>query len=239
MDELTDKLLGVIAPHICKSCGEQGASLCDRCIFDVLQHKYTKCAVCFHNINAKNFAKSGNLCPTCARVSQFTKIFIVGAREEILQRLVDDYKFNSEHGAAEPLAKLLAKTLPPVLPPDMTVVPITTVAKNVRSRGFDHMKLIAKKLARIQHLPLIPDLLLRTNNLAQHFLANPTERRTNAEKSFAINPRAEVPAKALLIDDIFTTGATVNATAKILRSAGVQDIWLAVVMRQPQKFLAK
>jgi len=239
MDTVIDKILSVIAPHICKSCGEQGTALCKRCIFNVLQNKYTKCVVCSREVSAGAFAKHGNLCRVCARTSLFAKVFVVGSREKVLQHLVDDYKFNSERGTAEPLAELLAKTMPATTPSDLIVVPITTVAKNVRSRGFDHMKLIAKKLAHIQHLRLMPDLLLRTNNLTQHFLANPSERRANAEKSFAISPRVKIPAKILLVDDIFTTGATVNTAAKLLYAGGAKEIWLAVIVRQPQKFHAK
>ena len=235
MNELIDRLLNLVAPHICKGCGRLGAALCGRCIFNILQTQFRRCLMCYRELDVKDFTEYGDLCSTCARTSLFIRAYAVGPRAKTLQRLVDDYKFNSERGAAQPIAKLLAQTLPDNLPPDLTVVPLTTVAKNVRERGFDHMKLACRKLARARRLPFAPNVLARMNNLTQHFLKNPAARRDNAAKSLAINPRVKVPAKVLLVDDIFTTGATVDAAAKILHAAGAREIWLTVVVRQPDR----
>ena len=231
--------MGLVAPHICANCGQTGATLCKRCIFNIYHQKFHGCLICFREISPTDFAKRGNLCQICSRTVPFSRIYVLGPRQGILQKLLDDYKFNSQRGGAGPLAQLFAKILPENLPPDLTVVPVTTVAKNVRNRGFDHMKLAGQKLAKIRGLNFAPDILLRTNNLTQHLLKNSRERRENAKKAFAINPRAEIPPRILLIDDIFTTGATVSATAKLLQKSGAREIWLAVLAFQPRKSSAK
>jgi ComF family protein len=160
---------------------------------------------------------------------------VVGLRRDGLQRLVGDFKYNSERGSAKVIVRLLDQTLPNKELNDFTVVPITTVAKNVRYRGFDHMKLVGKRLAKVRRLPFAPDLLSRKNNSTQHNQAGLAARRRNAAESLSINPRVKVPSKILLLDDIYTTGATVETTAKILRRNGAKEIWLVIVARQLSK----
>jgi ComF family protein len=171
----------------------------------------------------------------CVVSSPFSRVCVVGWREGALENVIDGYKFQSERASGAVLAALLDGVLPGVLPQDLVVMPIPTVAKNVRIRGFDHTKIIAKKLARKRQLPIITDLLKRTNNLTQHFLASTEDRRKNAEKSLVVNQNIKVPAKVLLVDDIYTTGATVEFAARLLRRYGVKEVWLGVVVRQPRR----
>ena len=92
------------------------------------------------------------------------------------------------------------------------------------------MKSVAKHLAKLQRLKT-RDLLKRTNNLSQHG-ANQNRRQKNAKNAFSIDVSAQIPTKILLIDDIYTTGAITQAAAKLLKSRGADEVWLAVVARQ-------
>ena len=173
----------------------------------------------------------GNLCPGCARRLPFTKVFVVGERVGALKKLVGDHKYFSERESARPIAELLSAVLPDDLPSDMVIVPLPTIPKHIRQRGFDHTKLAARRLSRIRKIPMDTGILRRTNNISQHS-ATSAERRTQAEKSFRVNPRAKISPKILLVDDIYTTGATTTAAAKLLSDHGATEIWLAVVARQ-------
>ncbi len=235
MNEMIDQTLGLIAPHICKGCGVSGAALCKRCEIHILSKKYMNCVICEAHLNAPDLLKRGNMCKKCFKATLFNGIYAVGLRRGNLRKLVGDFKYNSERGAAGKIVKLLDKILPKEIPTDMNVVPITTISKNVRLRGFDQMKLVGRKLAKKRRIPFSPNLLLRKNNSTQHNQASPVERRRNAAKSLAINPRAKVPQKILLLDDIYTTGATVETAAKLLRKNGAKEIWLLIVARQPSK----
>ena len=230
-----DEIFNLFAPHICKNCDEVGSSLCNRCIYYISNNSFNYCLLCLSSLDSKDSHESENLCAKCAKNSPFSRAFAVGFRENALQKLVDEYKFNSERGSAKIIAKLLHEALPRNLPTDINVVPLTTVSANIRSRGFDHTKLFSRKLARMRHLTFSPNILIRTNNLTQHFLENSENRRENAEKSFAVDSRAKIPEKILLVDDILTTGSTVNAAANLLLKSGAKEIWLAIVARQPNK----
>ena len=227
MNEWIDKILSIVSPHICKGCGASGALLCDRCVFNVLDKGFIWCVKC------GRITQDNNLCSDCRKNSGFQQIFAVGWRRDGLSRLVGDYKYNSERSAAKVIARLLNERLP-TLPSYTVIVPIPTIAPHVRQRGFDHMKLAAKELTRLRGLKNTPQLLWRQTNAVQHELSGQA-RIMAAEKTFTINPRLKMPTNILLLDDIWTSGATMIAAAKLLKKSGAKNIIGAVVAVQPKK----
>jgi predicted amidophosphoribosyltransferase len=93
------------------------------------------------------------------------------------------------------------------------------------------MKLVARRLALRRNLLCEPNLLRRTDNVSQHS-ANLRQRQKQAVHAFIINPNRPMPRRILLIDDIYTTGATTRAAAELLKKYGAKEIWLGVVARQ-------
>jgi ComF family protein len=143
--------------------------------------------------------------------------------------LVYDFKFKSEYGNAQVLAQLLDETLP-IFPDSTVIVPIPTIPKHIRQRGFGHTETIAKLLARKRKMKLLKNWLIRTDNSVQHGL-KAKDRQKIAQKTFGIRPLGQPPSEILLIDDVYTTGATANAAAKLLQKAGVKTINLALIAR--------
>ncbi len=234
MNEFFDRALSLISPHICKGCRRLGAPLCKSCFFDIVENSYEKCVVCSRDLTDEEKFRRGNLCAACAKKSLFSAAFVVGARGGILRYLVDDFKFNSERESAKAIAKLLDATIPP-LEDNVVVAAVPTSRAHIRARGFDHAELIARNFAKIRHLKFAR-LACRTNNLTQHEL-DAAARRELAAKSYAPhkNYRGKMPAKILLIDDIWTTGATTEALASLFRENGAKNLAVAIVARQPAK----
>lgn len=125
-------LVNLLAPHYCCSCGEIGVVLCLSCKYDIVNEPYAACILC-HNI-AKPME---NLCNTC--VASFSRAWVVGSRADVLKKVIDDYKFERIRAAHVLLAGLFDVTAP-TLPADTIVVPIPTIAKHVRMRGYDHRR---------------------------------------------------------------------------------------------------
>ena len=169
-----------------------------------------------------------NLCSNC-REYPFDAVWCVGWRKGELKVLLDHYKFDALRSASSPLVELLDLTLPE-LPGGTVVTVVPTAPSHRRERGFDHMELVSRGFAKRRGLTFSP-LLKRTSNGTQHFRSK-HERHMAALAGFELS-RKSLPAKVLLIDDILTTGATLKANARLLREAGVETLYGAIIARQP------
>ncbi|MDO4271392.1 MAG: phosphoribosyltransferase family protein [Candidatus Saccharibacteria bacterium] len=177
------------------------------------------------------------MCAICQKKHNlFTSLYCVGERCGSLKRLVGDYKYHSEIASYRPLAQLLADKVCPAN--DVVIVSIPTISAHIRERGFDHMLLVARELARLTGSSVNNKLLYRTDNLSQHTLKL-VDRKKLIQKSLAIKTNCPIPDKVLLVDDIWTTGSTMMTAAKLLKMAGVSKIYGAVIARQPTGALNK
>lgn len=233
-------ILGVIAPHVCKRCGREGSTLCDNCINDIMAARRPRCVYC----GAK--CKYNNLCSNChQKHSEFDDFYYISMRTGALKRLVGDYKYFSEVASCRPIACLASQTLKTMpLPDNLVIIPITTVPAHVRERGFDHMELVAKILARqlsaaheCSNIHSETHYLVRKDNSAQHELTS-AERQTKIKSSLALNKNCladhPMPKNVLILDDIFTTGATMSWAAQLIRQAGAKKIIGLTILRQPK-----
>ncbi len=214
-------LLSFLAPHYCCSCDRVGSILCDYCKYDIKSEGYESCVVC------------GGVCGSGEALCRqhtlpFTRVWCVGERSEVLKQLLNRHKFERARSGFLVLAELLDSHLP-ILPQDTVVVPVPTIAKHIRQRGFDHTALLAGELARRRGL-VYHRAIERTTNTTQLGKGR-RERRAQAKQAFGC--AAVAPGTYLLVDDIFTTGATAEFAAQALKGAGATEVWLAVVARQP------
>lgn len=214
----------MVIPHYCCSCGRIGHILCEYCKYDIVNETFSGCVLC-----RKPCSPSKGVCGLCK--TSYTKAWCVGERLESLERVINLVKFERLKGANNTLAELLDAVLP-VLPDDTTIVSVPTTNKHIRIRGYDHMKLIAKRFARMRGLKY-EELLQKTNNSAQ-LGSKRRQRIEQAKKSYKAS-RDVKGGPYLLIDDVITTGATVEYASRALLEAGADEVWVASVSRQPIK----
>ena len=221
---MLDKLLSTIAPHHCFGCGEIGTVLCAKCKNYITSRTYAFCVVCHSPSGSVNMCKNHR--------KLYKKAWCVSERTDTIERLIDAYKFDRSYAIFRVLAELLDERLPD-LPENTQIVPIPTAPRNIRVRGYDHMLLVARELAKRRKIQTT-SLLERKSNQTQHFAPNREARHRQAKSFFKISNRYEIDPEAryLLIDDIFTSGATVDAAAGCLRDAGAKYIDIAIIARQ-------
>lgn len=219
---MLEPVISFIAPHSCSSCGELGTILCERCKNNILKRRYEGCILCGRTTTASHLCRRHRL--------PYDDAWCVAKRGRALEVLIDRYKFQRCRAAHSVLAELLDAALPP-LPPETVIVPVPTAPRNCRIRGYDHMWLIARALGRRRGLKTAC-ILGRQSNLTQHFAPSAAERRRRAKRYFTLKAPVPTDAPLLLIDDIFTTGATIQAAANCLRQAGAQEVRVAVIARQ-------
>ena len=214
---MIDDLLILIAPHPCISCGKIEAVLCSNCKYDIVKGAHDTCLFC----NRVHPDSENAICSTT---------WFVGDRKAVLQRLVGIYKFNGVRAARFVLAALLYSTAPH-LPRDAVVVWIPSNPKHIRERGYDHMRLLAAAFAKKAQLTIRPLLKRQT-----YFVQHRSDRKTRLNQvvgAFTVTERLDKHKTYLLLDDIYTTGATVKEALKVLIEAGAGHVIVAVIARQP------
>lgn len=231
-----DNLLSTIAPHICKECGYEGETLCNRCIFNKVNNVKPICLMCGLP------TKETDLCNECRKKQYcFNDLITVGPRRGALKRLVGDYKYNSEVASCCSIARILAERINR-LDLDLSnyvIIPIPTIDQHIRERGFDHMLYVTRQLVKYTELKMNNKLLARSDNMSQHNQSGKT-RRTMIKKSIVASRKLQsnpnlMPRKVIILDDIWTTGSTLSAAAEICRKYGAKEIIGLTVVYQPKK----
>lgn len=167
------------------------------------------------------------LCDSCQM--PYEKVWVVGERDGALQRLVGLYKFERAKSACKPLGDLLLGILPE-LPAGTVVVPVPTTSSRIRERGYDHMLLVAKYVARARGLKCQQLVSRQTNTKQRQSTAK--QRDVQAKQAFVVRSEINADVPYLLVDDVITTGATIRYASQALVDAGAKHVWVAVVARQ-------
>jgi len=219
---MLDSLLSHIAPHYCCGCSKIGTLLCDNCKYDIVIDLYDCCIICSNPTDRRG------ICQECD--VSYSRAWCVGERSDTLRRLIDGYKFCNTRSAYRSLAGLLFERIGQ-LPEGVVIVPIPTNPSHIRVRGYDHTLLVARQLAKLQRRP-IATLIRRATHTTQRG-ASKSERIMQAKGAFEVHSKLDPMLTYLIIDDVMTTGATLQYATKALLRAGAKNVWVAIVARQP------
>jgi ComF family protein len=147
---------------------------------------------------------------------------VAGRYEGALKLAIHSYKFLYKRAASEDLTTLLDSLLPPTRS-DLIVVSVPTVTSRVRRRGFDHAMLLAKSLVHKRKLVYI-NVLSRTGQKQQVGLGRNDRLIAQKDTMYIRNGDIVVGKNILLVDDVVTTGSTLNEAARVLKSAGAARV---------------
>lgn len=183
---------------------------------------YTTCVLCDWR------PKYGNYCGR--HRFPVRQIYCLLLRQGAALQAIDALKFERKRAVINDLVDITDELLPQ-LPTNSVLVPIPTTPRNTRIRGYDHMKLICRQLGRVRRIP-VEQVLQRRNNVTQHFATSAKQRKLQAKEFFRVVGDINPAKQYYLVDDIFTTGATVREAANCLRQAGATSVTIIVLTRQ-------
>jgi ComF family protein len=152
------------------------------------------------------------------------------------QALVRALKFRGAIGLAGPMAAQIAARAPAaLLAPGAELVPVPLHRARLRRRGFNQAERLAVAISQRTGLP-VADCLRRAGRAAARQVGRGREERLSATAgAVSLAPRARAPARAVLVDDVVTTGATLAACAAVLRHGGARDVCALAYARTPAR----
>jgi ComF family protein len=221
---LIERLISVVAPHNCITCGSEGALLCAWCRPDTCPKLPETCYRC-HALSPDSA-----VCQKCRRESPLKHVWIRTGYDRVAKELIQAFKFARSQAAAPLLAEFIAEVLP-FLPNNTIIVHIPAATSRVRERGYDQSRLLARHLA--QQTKLVHSTLLCRIGQTRQVGANRKQRLEQLKGAF--RPTKEFLIKGadiLLVDDVLTTGATLEEAARTLKKAGARNVSAVVFARK-------
>jgi ComF family protein len=203
-----DRLLGLLFPDRCVGCGRFGALFCAACRRTLQPY-------------------SGQL----PRMPPLHSTAVAYIFDGPLRGALLGLKYQRQPRLAEPLAELLLAQLDRERRLAGALVPVPLSPSRLAERGYNQAELIAAALARRLELPLVSSGLTRVRATRSQVGLDSTARRQNVAGAFAWQHSRRPPAQAVLIDDVLTTGATLQACASALLAAGSQQVTALTVAR--------
>lgn len=215
---ILDGLAEAFCPHYCISCGKAGGILCECCKKNILKQETGYCLNCGGGLE-QGFCRSCSL--------PFSRQYVVGARTGALKDLVNAYKYGAVRAAGAALAGLLSGRVEELS--CFSLVPLPTIRRHIRERGFDHVGKIVEYLAR-ESGAKIERVLARAKNCVQ-VGASEERRREQAREAYRLVGRVDGETRYLLVDDVWTTGSSMRAACELVRSGGAKKIEVALLAK--------
>ena len=221
---LMDTIARLYAPYICVGCGAEGPTLlCQGCVMG-LSSVPPRCYYC------RQVSRGYETCVTCRKRSRLSQVFVLAPYDGDLKEVIHVFKYERASGAVKQLGDLLTPLLQEIAG-DYVLVPAPTATSRVRQRGYDHAVLLARRLAKNSGKSMV-EALARTGQ-AHQVGSDRKARFAHAKGAFRVRlPQKVADRHVVLVDDILTTGATLNEAARVLRKAGAKKV-SAIVLAQP------
>jgi ComF family protein len=216
-------LLDLVLPPRCGSCRALGGWLCTPCRSRIRRLEEPLCPRCGAEGESRR-------CPCRGRLRHLGRLRAAAAYEGPLERAIHRFKYEGWRSLARPLAGLLEDRLAVDGVPAGLLIPVPLHAGRRRERGYNQSELVARELARALRLPL-STALERVRETPPQVGLDRLRRRQNVDGAFrwAGGPLRGEPV--LLVDDVATTGATLEACASALKASGAGSVTGIVLAR--------
>lgn len=223
---MINKFLGIFFPESCPLCKKPSrdhktAPICPKCWDNISPYNGPICQVCGKPL----VSQESITCGACiSDEPAFKQARSFGLYEGTLKEAINLLKYHGIKRLAKPLSHLLLKIK---IPSVDAILPIPLYKRRLRERGFNQSALLANYLAKSSGIPLSLNSLTKVKDIMPQVRLGAKERKKNPKNAFKVKDKELIQGKELLlIDDVFTTGATVRECSKVLKKAGAKEIYV-------------
>ena len=243
LQKIKDFFLDLLFPRFCLGCQKEGDFICFDCFKLIELNKFSNCFICGGR------TLNNRVCRDCRRKTKLNGVVIASSWDNaLLRQLVYEYKYRFLKDLRMPLAKLLissikAKELFYHSVDDLILIPVPLHRRRLNWRGFNQAELLANELTTYFGIQTINLLIKTSNTLPQAEIKAHKERKQNIAGAFQLNKDClksfgdsentnKLKNKIIIIvDDITTTGSTLEECAKTLKPLKPKEIWGLVLAR--------
>lgn len=225
---IKDFLLDILYPRYCLGCGAEGQYICENCQ-NFLGEASLICPVCGRG------SFSGQRHPDCPSRYQLDGLISVWEYEGLMKKVIHQIKYHHLGDAVSEVVALSLKAMAKdperfaaffaflAEKPLITFIPLT--ARKKRRRGFNQAEFIAREFGKMTDLAILP-LLQKVKETKSQTELEKEGRQQNVKGVFALRKGVlKIPKNLILVDDVWTTGATMREAARLLKQVGARKIW--------------
>lgn len=225
-------VINLLYPEVCPVCMEilrkGGSGICMSCRKKLNYIKNPRCLKCGKQIDSE---EESFCCDCTKRRHAFVQGIGVWGYTKEISRSIYAFKYHNQRDFARIYAEELYRCCGNIINEwhAQVLIPVPLHKDRMRKRGYNQAQLIAKELGRLINLPTDETLLVRNRKTQPQKELNDKERVKNLENAFKIQRNVVEYKKAILVDDIYTTGTTVDACAKVLIAHGVESVYFVTL----------
>lgn len=223
--------MDLLYPPRCPICDEvaaEGFPICPHCRKSIRAVREPVCKKCGKPIGG--FREE--FCGDCVRKSHgFTQGKAVWVYEKKVKESIYRFKYQNRRDYGRAYAKEMAERYGGWIKNNriQAILPIPLYHRKKKQRGFNQAEVVAAELGEILGIPVERDLLVRVRNTRPQKELSESERKNNLKKSFKTVKSVVQLKHILIVDDIYTTGSTMDAASSVLKEAGAGDIYFCCI----------
>ena len=236
MIQALEEMITLLYPRRCPLCQDiltdKAALICMKCRTKAVPIRGPKCKTCGKPVASLET----EYCPDCQEKTHFfTSGRAVFLYEKEIRKSVYQFKFHNKREYAGFYVSEMERVCGDEIRtwnPDV-IIPIPMYKRKKRQRGYNQAQVIAQVIGKELDLPVVEDLLIRNRKTVAQKQLGSRERAKNLENAFKISQRwinkQETLKKILLVDDIYTTGSTLDVCAKVLKQVDIAEVYFGVL----------
>ena len=202
-NRLKENIIDILVPRKCIACGKEGRYICEKCSLFLSE------------------------APSVFMTNGLEELVSAWEYEGLIKKIILKIKYGGMFDAIDELAEKAFEIREPYVPEDTTITFVPMFRKKEMQRKFNQAELIAKKVGEITGREVLP-LLEKIKDTPSQTELNKEERMANVRGSFRLLRsilNSDSPKNVLLVDDVWTSGATMQECCRILKRSGVKRVW--------------